>query len=447
MRFCWLGWRLLGGAGWFGCVVLAVCLLMALARMADAASGAVPSAAPVAAAGAASASTDGEIRSTDVFPAGTHGYEVYRIPGLVVTRAGTLLAYAEARRGGSGDWGSIDIVLRRSTDGGRSWSPQRIIARVPGEKGRNPLSPVRKGPDPEALTYNNPVAIADAQSGAVHFLFCLEYMRAFYMRSDDDGRTFSKPVDITGAFEEFRKEYAWKVIATGPGHGIQLKSGRLVVPVWLALGTGGNAHRPSVASTIYSDDRGATWHAGEIAVPHTREWVNASETVAVQLADGRVMLNIRTESPANRRLVTTSADGATGWTRPRFQDELNEPICFGSIARLSGAGDGRRNRILFVNPDNLLVGAEAGKPGQGRDRRNLTVQMSYDEGASWRVKRVVDAGWSGYADIHTGKDGRIYVLYERGEPGRDRFQIAALTLATFDLSWLTQGEDRLEEAH
>lgn len=383
------------------------------------------------------------LRTVDVFPARTHGYEVYRIPGLLVTQRGTLLAYAEARKGGSGDWGSIDIVMRRSDDGGRTWSPQRVIANVAGAKARNPVSPARVLPGPEAITYNNPIAIADRRPGVVHFLFCIEYMRAFYMRSDDDGRSFSKPVEITGAFEEFRPKYAWKVIATGPGHGIQLKNGRLIVPVWLSLGEGGNGHRPSSASTVYSDDGGATWHAGEIAVPNTEEWVNASETVAVQLADGRVMLNVRTESPANRRLVTTSADGATGWSTPRFQEELKEPICFGSIARLSGAGDGRRNRFVFVNPDNLLAGSEAGKPGQSRDRRNLTVQLSYDEGATWTVKRVVDAGWSGYADINRGKDGRMHVLYERGEAG-NRFRIAALTLATFDLPWLTEGKDRLE---
>jgi sialidase-1 len=387
-----------------------------------------------------------ELRKVDVFAAGSNGYEIYRIPGLVVTAKGTLLAYAEARRSGSADWGAIDIALRRSTDGGKTWSPQQVIANVAGEKTKNPVGPAQRSGDPEAVTYNNPIAIADPKTGAVHFLFCLEYLRAFYMRSDDDGRTFSEPVEITSAFEGFRAGYDWKVIATGPGHGIQLKNGRLVVPVWLALGTGGNAHRPSVASTIYSDDAGATWHAGEIAVPNTEVWVNASETVAEQLADGRVMLNVRTESKANRRLITSSADGATGWSVPRFQEELKEPICFGSMVRLSGAGDGRRNRLLFVNPDNLLVGAEEGKPGRGRDRKNLTVQLSYDEGATWAVKRVVEPGWSGYADINVGKDGRIHLLYERGNSGDDRFRVAALTLATFDLKWLTKGNDRQEWA-
>ena len=105
--------------------------------------------------------------------------------------------------------------------------------------------------------------------------------------------------------------YDWKVLATGPNHSIQLKNGRLVVPVWLSTGTGGNAHRPSVTATIYSDNQGKTWKAGDIAVPCTEEWINPNETVAIELNDGRVMLNVRSESKAHRRLVTISPDGVT----------------------------------------------------------------------------------------------------------------------------------------
>jgi sialidase-1 len=112
-----------------------------------------------------------------------------------------------------------------------------------------------KNVDPNDVTYNNPVLIAD-KDGTVHMLFCLEYERCFYQRSEDDGLTWSKPTEITSAFAAFKKDYDWKVLATGPNHSIQLKNGRLVVPVWLSTGTGGNAHRPSVTATIYSDDQG-----------------------------------------------------------------------------------------------------------------------------------------------------------------------------------------------
>ena len=103
-------------------------------------------------------------------------------------------------------------------------------------------------------------------------------MRCFYMRSDDDGATWTEPVEITKTFEDFRSDYDWKVLATGPSHASQLthgpKRGRLVVPVWLSLGTGGHAHRPSVTATIYSDDHGRTWKRGDIAVPDTPEFIN-----------------------------------------------------------------------------------------------------------------------------------------------------------------------------
>lgn len=378
----------------------------------------------------------------DLFNAGSAGYELYRIPGIVITPKGTVLAYAEARKGGQGDWGSIDIVLRRSVDGGKEWSAQRVIAKVSGPITKNPAALAQNLANAGAVTYNNPIAIADQQSGAVHFLFCLEYMRAFYMRSDDDGETFSEPVEITYAFDKFRPEYNWKVLATGPGHGIQLKNGRLLVPVWLSLGTGGHAHRPSVVSTIYSDDGGASWHRGEIAVPNTQEFINPSETAAVELADGRVVLNVRTESKSHRRVIVSSADGATGWSAPRYQEELVEPICFGSIAALRPTGSGKRGHLLFVNPDNLLKGDSEGTPGKGRDRRRLTVQLSDDDGETWSTKKLIDSGWAGYADINVGPDKSIYCFYERGGIGDDHFRSAALTLVQFDLSWITQNTQK-----
>ena len=88
------------------------------------------------------------------------------------------------------------------------------------------------------------MAIVDRQSGVIHFLFCAEYARCYYVRSKDDGQTWTEAVDITATFDAFRPDYDWRVLATGPGHGIQLQNGRLLVPVWLSTGTGGHAHRP-----------------------------------------------------------------------------------------------------------------------------------------------------------------------------------------------------------
>jgi sialidase-1 len=366
----------------------------------------------------------------ELFRAGTEGYALFRIPGITATKRATLLAYAEARKNSGGDWGPIDIVLRRSTDGGKTWSPFRVIANVEGPKDKNPVALAQNLATAGEVTYNNPVAIADQDTGAVHFLFCLEYMRTFYMRSDDDGLTFSRPIEITQAFDAFRPEYPWKVLATGPGHGIQLRSGRLLVPVWLSTGTGGHAHRPSITSTIYSDDGGRTWKRGEIAVPDTAEFVFPNETAAAELSDGRVMLNVRSESKAHRRIVVVSSDGATAWSAPRFDHQLLEPICFGTLISAGG------QQLLFANPDNLEKSSGPIEPGKSRDRKNLTVQYSPDDGTTWTAKRVIDPGWAGYSDLARREDGTIHLLYEQGARGSDVFRVESLQLVSFPLSWV-----------
>lgn len=363
------------------------------------------------------------LEKAEVFVAGSEGYALYRIPGLVVTNRGSVLAYAEARKRKGGDWGTIDIVLRRSVDGGKTWSPQRVIAAVPGPKEKNPVALAQKLATPDEVTYNNPVAMVGKNRGTVHLVFCLEYMRAFHLRSDDDGITWSAPREITSAFDGFRPQYDWKVLATGPGHGIRLRTGRLVIPVWLSTGTGGHAHRPSVAGTIYSDDDGASWLAGDIALPNEGDWTIPNETTAVELSDGRVLLNARTESKVRRRLLTTGPNGATGWSRPEFHPQLHEPICEGTMARLSTKRSHGKDRLLFANPDS-----------ETRERKNVTVQLSYDESKTWPVKRSVEPGPSGYSDLAVLPKGAILLLYERA---------STLVLARFNLEWLSEGRDQL----
>lgn len=377
------------------------------------------------------------IEKQDLFRAGDDGYALQHIPGVVVTAKGTALAWCEARRKGS-DWDAIDILLRRSTDDGVTWSAPRKVADVPGPKPKNPVAMALKFVQTNDVTYNNPVLIA-GRDGAVHMVFCLEYMRCFHQRSDDDGVTWSPPTEITATFDKFRPAYPWKVLATGPDHGIQLRNGRLLIPVWLSTGTGGNAHRPSVVATIHSDDNGRTWLAGDIAVPCTDEWLNPSETVPLELADGRVMLNARNESKAHRRLVTCSKDGATGWSRPEFDSALVEPICMGGLVRYSLAGQGGRNRILFCNPDNLTRADGKEAPGKNRDRKNLSVRLSYDEGRTWAVTKSIEPGWSAYSDIAVTPRGTILCFYGTGS--KSGFAGDRLTLARFNLEWLTDGRD------
>ncbi len=377
------------------------------------------------------------LEKTDLFKAGEGGYALYHIPGLVVTARGTVLAWCEARKKG-GDWDDIRILLRRSTDDGRTWSDPRSIVDVPGPKVKNPFALRLKNVKTDDVTYNNPVLIA-GRDGTVHMLFCLEYMRCFYQRSDDDGVSWSTPVEITRTFETFRPAYDWKVLATGPNHGIQLTTGRLVVPVWLSTGTGGNAHRPSVTATIYSDDQGETWKGGDIAVPCTDEWINPNETVAIECADGRVMLNVRNESKTHRRLVTFSKDGATGWSTPAFDEALLEPICMAGLVRYSFAKEGGKDRILFSNPHNLARADGKEEPGKSRDRKNVSVKLSYDEGRTWAVNKTVEAEWSAYSDIAVTRQGTILCFYGAGK--KSGFAGDGLRLARFNLEWLTDGKD------
>jgi len=381
------------------------------------------------------------LEKKDLFKVGDNpAYNIYHIPGIVVTAKGTVLAWCEARKrpAGVSDWDDIRILLRRSTDDGRSWSAPVSIAAVPGPKTKNPIALRMKNVDPADVTYNNPVLIAD-RDGTVHMLFCLEYMRVFYQRSTDDGLTFTTPVEITATFDAFTKDYGWKVLATGPNHSIQLRNGRLIVPVWLSTGTGGNAHRPSVTATIFSDDAGKTWQAGNIAVPDTATWINPNETVAIELNDGRVMLNVRNESKAHRRLVTTSPDGATGWSTPRFDDALLEPICMGGIVRYRHGG---QNLILFSNPHNLDKEKGQPEPGKNRDRKNVSVKISRDEGQTWSVHKSIEPGPSMYSDIAVTRAGTILCFYGRSgdNQGMAAFAGGRLTVARFNLEWLTDGK-------
>ena len=357
----------------------------------------------------------------ELFHGGEHGYKTYRIPALAIANAGTILAFCAARVE-PGDWSDIDIALRRSTDGGATWSPMRIIA---GEGVKEPA--------------DNPVPIVERDTGRIHFLYQVNYARVYTIFSDDEGETFSEPVDITLTLEDFREDYPWRVIAPGPGHGIRLRNGCLLVPIWMSDGSGkemgdGNlGHRPSVVATIYSGDRGQTWERGEIVLRHDGEtFINPSEHVAVELTDGRVMLNIRTESRRNRRVITISNDGATGWTEPRFDEALFEPVCCGSLIRISSSP----SMLLFVNPDSSdRKPTRTGKASYPRE--NLSAKLTFDEGTTWPVSRVIDPGVAGYSDLAEAADGTIYCLYEGGgRMARNKF----VSIVHFDSAWIN-GEE------
>jgi len=354
-------------------------------------------------------------RTSTLHTAGVGGYVGYRIPVIAATASGVLLTMCEARKDGFGDWAAIDLLLRRSSDGGATWSEPVVLA---------------KAGDPGTALAHNAVLIPST-GHTVHLLYCTGYERCFHRRSDDDGATFAPPVEITAAFAALTPHYAWNVIATGPGHGTRLRSGRLVVPCWLS--TGGKKHRPSAVTSLVSDDDGATWRCGEL-LPITAP--NPSETVAVELANGEVLFNVRSEAPEHRRLVTRSRDGTSGWSTPTADPTLLESVCFGGLIRLDeGNGSGR---IAFANPDCLTF--KDGKPGISRERRNLTIRLSADDAQTWTHARVIEPGAAGYCDLAAMPGGVIWCIYECGALKGNIYHTSELRVVRFTTAWVEAGQ-------
>ena len=347
----------------------------------------------------------------DVFVAGEGGYHTYRIPSAIVTPKGTLLAFAEGRRAGAGDAGDIDLVLRRSHDAGRSWTPLQVI----GDNGPN--------------TFGNPCAVVDSRTNTIWLLTTQnrgtdrekdiiagtsEGSRTVWaMRSQDDGATWSTPAELTASV----KARDWTWYATGPGVGIQLKSGRLVVPGNHAEAKTG-VHRSHL---IFSDDGGKSWTVGASSDPGT------NESQVVELADGQLLLNMRNHppKPENFRMIARSSDDGRTLSPAAADRALIEPPAQASLLRFTTATARDRNRLLFANPASPA-------------RERMTVRLSYDEGVSWPVSRVVHEGPAAYSSLVALPDRTIGVLFERGE----RSPYERITLARLTLEWLTRGADR-----
>lgn len=341
-----------------------------------------------------------------VFEPAPGQYSSTRIPALVLTKKGTLLAFAAGRIESASDWADMDLLVRRSEDGGSTWGPIQIVAERAGSK-----------------PTDNPTPIV-GQDGTIHLLYQRDYAYAYYTQSTDDGLTWSPATNITPTFEAFKSDYDWKVLAPGPGHSIQLKNGRLVVPVWLANSDKvkpHRSHRPSRIATIYSDDNGKTWQRGAM-VPEANGFKNPSETMAVQLPDGGVMLSIRNESEKRRKGISYSEDGISGWSVPTYDEGLFEPICMSSIVATHHK---ETDYLLFVNPDSENI--------PKHPRQNLTLKVSDDHGKTWSVAHVLNEGVSGYSDIAIGPDGTVYCLFETKQHATDSWSLVLKRLTLSEL--------------
>jgi len=315
----------------------------------------------------------------------------YRIPALLVTKKGTLVAFAEARRDSGRDNADIDIVLKRSTDNGKTWGPEIKVL----DQGR--------------VTSGNPCPVV-LESGRILLLTCWNAhgageagRRVFITHSDDDGKTWSKPREITRQ----AKKPGWHWYATGPGAGaIQLTrgkhKGRVIVPCDTSVGRSYYSH------IIYSDDDGENWKVGAVSP------VGLNECQAVELANGDVMINSRNHRHAAYfRGVNVSHDGGETFDPKLFRRDpaLVEPHCQASLRRYSWPKGEKPGLILYSGP------------GLRKARAQGTLRGSYDEGKTWPWQLQYYQGPSGYSDIAVLPDGRVAVLFEKGGKSKLGFMI------------------------
>lgn len=341
--------------------------------------------------------TDPNVTS-QVYNPGDDGYAAYRIPAVVVTKAGTILAFTEGRVDGTADDGNIDMLVKRSEDNGKSWGP---VIKV-WDDGENRC----QNPSPVVL-----------DNGRILLLFCWNERtvgsangtgssghprRVMKSYSDDDGKTWSTPEDIHD--QVAIENYTW--YATGPCHAIvktlEPNKGRIVVPCnHNKPGTNPKSERH--AHLIYSDDQGETWHLGAIT-----DHPYGNESTVVELGDGSLMSNMRNYEPntLGYRWQAISRDGGVTF-EPAQVTTLIEPNnngCQGSILRYSINSAGKAN-LLFSNPNHES------------SRRNGCIKLSSNDGRTWsRTFKYVpdDDFYSSYSDLAVLANRKVGVLFEHG---------------------------------
>ena len=321
----------------------------------------------------------------DLFVAGEGGYHTYRIPAMVVTTRGTLLVFCEGRKTSSTDDGDNDMLLRRSSDGGRSWSVIKLVH----EEGGDAL-----------VTIGNACPVVDRSTGIVWLTMNRGNDRVLLTHSRDEGKTWALPTDIT----EMVKKPAWGWYATGPGVGIQLRHGphrgRLVIPCdhRQTKDRGG----PSRSHVIYSDDHGTSWQLGGALGDHS------NECQVAERSDGSLIINARNHLArsggepelAEQRIIATSDDGGIHWSQMRLDSALIEPTCQASLVRYSYRRGERREWMLFANP--------ASQSG----REKMTVRLSLDGGRTWPHSRLLYEPSSAYSCLAVLPDGKVGIVYE-----------------------------------
>ncbi len=328
-----------------------------------------------------------------VFRSGSEGYHTYRIPAIVVTKKGTLLAFCEGRKSGRSDSGNIDLVLKRSTDGGKTWGSLQVVW------------------DDQDHTCGNPCPVVDQNTGTIWLPLtwnrgedteakikagtAKDSRRVFLSHSRDDGLHWAAPAEITST----TKAESWRWYATGPGVGIQItegpRKGRLVIPCDHSTAAG-----EFRSHSIHSDDGGKTWNRGGTIQP------DVNECQVAELSGGKLLMNLRnySKSEAKCRAVSTSEDGGDTWSPMGFDRALIEPICQASLLRLWHAtNSSKAPTLLFSNP------------ASEKSRDHMTVRFSRDGGKTWPTSKLLYPGPAAYSNLVELADGSLACFYERGE--------------------------------
>lgn len=328
----------------------------------------------------------------DVFVAGEGGYNTYRIPAVIRTQEGTLIAFAEGRKSGRGDSGNIDLVYKRSLDRGKTWSEMKVLWDDGDNTCGNPCPVIdrRTGRILLPLTWNH----GDDREDAIKANKGKDTRRVFLSWSDDDGETWADPKEITGQ----AKQSDWTWYATGPGNGIQLEhgehSGRIVIPCDHNIMIGDESVRRS--HCICSDDGGKSWQMSE---PLERD---TNECCVVQFNDSRLLMNMRSYHGKNLRAVATSSDGGMTWSGVTLDPELIEPVCQASMVNYG------TSVLVFSNPSSTK-------------RENMVIKVSKDEGKSWLQQIVIHEGSAAYSSlVHLGRT-ELGLLYEKDNYSRISF--------------------------
>lgn len=350
---------------------------------------------------------------TAVFVAGTEGHKSYRIPAMIRLNNGDLLAFCEGRVNDAGDFGDINIVMKKSSDKGRSWSALKTVVDADSLQAGNP-APVVDLTDPD---YPGGRIFLFYNTGNNH-----EYevrkgnglREAWYKSSTDNGVTWSEAVNITSQVHRpnqpavnpaysFKED--WRSYANTPGHAMQFTQGKFRGRIFIAANHSAGEPRPDSrdysAHGYYTDDHGKTFKLGEtVPLP------GSNESTAAELSGGRLMMNSRNQAGETKaRIISISSDGGSTWDTTYFDHTLIDPVNQGSLLTI-----GKKNG------SNVLAFCNAAH----KTRRDLlTLRISNDDGQTWEKKFLVDksggdkADFTAYSDIVKLNSTSIGVLYER----------------------------------